>query len=103
MNAFTPALSSFNPHLASAWRISCQEVAEAIRFIRQYRLVIAEEGETLSSGHLVHGAGYVAFCRRALPETVERYREQLRRVSEAEAEMDRIGMEFSRSSDTWEN
>ncbi|TIO74784.1 hypothetical protein [Mesorhizobium sp.] len=48
--------------LANAWRMASQDIADDIRFIRQYLKVIAEKEERLSTGTLVHGRAYVEAC-----------------------------------------
>lgn len=93
--------STFDPHLANAWRINCQEVAESIRFVKQYRKTIDERNERLSSGHLVHSPAYVENCEKLLPWRLSLYLEHVRAVSECERRMDMIGMAYALSSDDW--
>ncbi|TGU28700.1 hypothetical protein EN795_37625, partial [bacterium M00.F.Ca.ET.152.01.1.1] len=59
--------------LAAAWRIASQDVADDLRFIRQYARVVAERDEWLSTGALVHRPAYVEQCRVWLAETLTRY------------------------------
>lgn len=87
--------------LASAWRMASQDIADDIRFIRQYLKVIADKEERLSTGALVHGRAYVEACAAWLPETVARYSRNLRLISECESAMIAAGVRFARSSDAW--
>ena len=87
--------------LALAWRMASQDIADDIRFIRQYLKVIAEREERLSTGSLVHGRAYVEACAAWLPETVARYARNLRLISECEHAMTVSGVRFARSSDAW--
>ncbi|MGX5800649.1 hypothetical protein ACWGS9_05325 [Bradyrhizobium sp. Arg314] len=100
-----PLLSPLAPHererLAGAWRMASQDIADDIRFIRQYLKVIAEKDERLSTGTLVHGRAYVEACATWLPETVARYLRNLRLISECESAMIVAGVRFARSSDAW--
>jgi hypothetical protein len=88
--------------LAGAWRMASQDIAEDIRFIRQYLKVIAEKDERLSTGTLVHGRAYVEACAGWLPQTVARYLRNLRAISECELAMTAAGIRFALSSDAWE-
>ncbi|TIV98897.1 MAG: hypothetical protein E5V85_09660 [Mesorhizobium sp.] len=88
--------------LAGAWRMASQDIADDIRFIRQYLKVIAEKDERLSTGTLVHGRTYVEACAAWLPETVTRYLRNLRLISESEGAMIAAGVRFAKSSDAWE-
>lgn len=82
--------------LAGAWRMASQDIADDIRFIRQYLKVIAEKDDRLSTGTLVHGRAYVEACEAWLPETIARM------VSECECAMTAAGVRFAKSSDAWE-
>jgi hypothetical protein len=88
--------------LAAAWRIASQDVADDLRFIRQYAKVIAERDEWLSTGALVHRPAYVQQCRHWLAETIKRYLRNVRTISETEAAMTDIGMAFAKSSYAWD-
>ncbi|TPN76748.1 hypothetical protein FJ987_17950 [Mesorhizobium sp. CU2] len=88
--------------LAGAWRMASQDIADDIRFIRQYLKVIAEKDERLSTGTLVHGSAYVQACADWLPETVARYLRNLRLISECESAMTAAGVSFAKSSDAWD-
>ncbi len=88
--------------LAGAWRMASQDIADDIRFIRQYLKVIAEKDERLSTGTLVHGPAYVEACAAWLPQTVARYLGNLRLISECEYAMTAAGVRFAKSSDAWE-
>jgi len=87
--------------VAGAWRMASQDIADDIRFIRQYLKVIAERNERLSTGTLVHGGAYVEACAAWLPETLARYLRNLRLISECEGAMIAAGVRFARSSDAW--
>ena len=87
--------------LAVVLRMASQDIADDIRFIRQYLKVIAERDERLSTGTPVHGRAYVEACAAWLPETVARYLRNLRLISECESAMIAAGMRFARSSDAW--
>lgn len=101
LHAFTPATSTFDPHLASAWRISQQEVRDAIMFMNQYSRVISERDEMLTPTVRLHGAAYVEACEKLLTQEAEIYLRHVRVISETEAEMTACGMAFARSSDAW--
>ena len=88
--------------LAGAWRMASQDIADDIRFIRQYLKVIAEKDVRLSTGTLVHGSAYVEACAAWLPETVARYLRNLRLISESESAMIAAAVRFARSSDAWD-
>jgi hypothetical protein len=88
--------------LAGAWRMASQDIAEDIRFIRQYLQVIAEKEARLSTGMLVHSRVYVEACAGWLPETVARYLRNLRQITECELAMTAAGIRFAVSSDAWE-
>jgi len=88
--------------LAGAWRMASQDIAEDIRFIRQYLKVIAEKDERLSTGTLVHSRAYVEACAGWLPQTVARYLRNLRAITECELAMSAAGVRFALSSDAWE-
>jgi hypothetical protein len=96
------ASSDRRQRLAGAWRIASQDIAEDIRFIRQYLKVIAEKEERLSTGVLVHSRAYVEACASWLPETVARYLRTLRQITECELAMTAAGIRFALSSDAWE-
>ena len=101
-----PLLSPLPPgqreRLAGAWRMASQDIAEDIRFIRQYLKVIAEKEERLSTGTLVHSRAYVEACAGWLPRTVARYLANLRLISECELAMAAAGIRFALSSYAWE-
>ncbi|RUW53546.1 hypothetical protein EOA32_08965 [Mesorhizobium sp. M1A.F.Ca.ET.072.01.1.1] len=104
--AFAPLLSPLplaeRERLAGAWRMASQDIADDIRFIRQYLKVIAEKDDRLSTGTLVHGRGYIEACAAWLPETIARYSRNLRLISECECAMTAAGVRFAKSSDAWE-
>lgn len=101
-STFAEATRAFRPNLANQWRYSAVEVAECIRFIRQHLETIEQRNERLSSGVRRHRAAYVTFARKALALRLRMYLDAVRRVSEAEDEMRRIGMAFAPSSDAWQ-
>ena len=88
--------------LAGVWRMASQDIADDIRFIRQYLKVIAEKEERLSSGTLVHSRAYVEACAGWLPQTVARYLRNLRHISECELAMTAAGIGFALSSYAWD-
>jgi len=88
--------------LAGVWRMASQDVADDIRFIRQYLKVIAEKEERLSSGTLVHSRAYVEACAGWLPQTVARYLRNLRQITECEVAMTAAGIGFALSSYAWD-
>ncbi|AZO11199.1 hypothetical protein EJ074_20480 [Mesorhizobium sp. M3A.F.Ca.ET.080.04.2.1] len=98
----TPAADAYDSRIADAWRISSQDVGEAIRFVRQSLKVIAETDEMLTPTVRLHSAAFVDQCRKRLPWELSLYLEHVRRVSECEAEMEARGMPFARSSHAWE-
>lgn len=98
----TALAQTFRPALANKWRYSAIEVDECLRFIRQHRRTIAERDERLPCGVPVHSAAYVAEAEKLLSLRLDLYLAAVRRVSEAEAEMDQIGMAYARSSDAWD-
>ena len=87
--------------LGYAWRTNLSAIREDIRFIGVCRRVIAEKDERLSSGHRLHRPAYVKQCRRDLAATRKSYLARVRRITEAEQEMDRLGIPFAKSSDAW--
>ncbi|CAN7662105.1 hypothetical protein [Mesorhizobium sp. LjNodule214] len=101
-----PLLSSLSleqrERLAGAWRMASQDIAEDIRFIRQYLKVIAGKEERLSTGTLVHSRAYVEACAGWLPQTVARYLRNLRAITECELAMTAAGIRFALSSDAWD-
>src|SRR4029079_18873331 len=88
--------------VAGAWRMASQDIADDIRFIRQYLKVIAEKDERLSTGALVHSRAYVEACAGWLPQTVARYLRHLRQITECELAMAAAGIRFALSSYAWE-
>ncbi|ESZ38190.1 hypothetical protein X732_19755 [Mesorhizobium sp. L2C066B000] len=88
--------------LAGAWRMASQDIADDIRFIRQYLKVVAEKDERLSTGTLVHSRAYVEACAGWLPQTVTRYLRHLRQITECELAMTAAGIRFALSSYAWE-
>ena len=88
--------------VAGAWRMASQDIADDIRFIRQYLKVIAEKDEMLSTGTLVHSRAYVEACAGWLPQTVARYLRHLRQITECELVMTAAGIRFALSSYAWE-
>jgi len=88
--------------VAGAWRMASQDIADDIRFIRQYLKVIAEKDERLSTGTLVHSRAYVEACAGWLPQTVARYLRHLRQITECELVMTEAGIRFALSSYAWE-
>lgn len=106
MNAPAPATqfataSQFNAGLADAWRISSQDVANCIRFVRQYLKVIAERDEVLLPKMRLHSVAYVEQCEKLLPWQMSLYLHHVRNISECEAKMDALGMAYAISSDDW--
>ncbi|RWK12165.1 hypothetical protein [Mesorhizobium sp.] len=97
----TPAADAYSPRIADAWRISSQEVGEAIRVVRQSLKVITEADEMLLPNVPVHRPAFVEQCRKRLPWELSLYLEHVRRISETEAEMEARGMAFARSSYAW--
>lgn len=95
------AVSTFDAKLADQWRHAHSTLDEALRCIRQYRRVVENRDERLSNGMLVHRPEYVAYAKGMIAFYVKRYRKALRTVSEAEIEMDGIGMRYSLSSYDW--
>jgi hypothetical protein len=100
-STFAPLAPAFDGQISNAWRVASQEVADNIRFVRQYRKVIAEAGERLSTGKLLHSAAYVDQCAKRLPWQLSIYLGHVRTISECEAKMDAIGMAYAKSSDAW--
>lgn len=97
----TPAVNAHDERIASAWRISSQEVGECIRFVRQSMKVIAEADEMLTATIHLHRPAYVEACRKRLPWELSLYLEHVKRVSQCEAEMEARGMRYARSSFAW--
>lgn len=97
----TPAVNAFDARISDAWRISSQEVGEALRFVRQYQKVIAEADEMLTPTVRVHSPAYVEQCAKRLPWALSVYLGHVRRISDCEAEMEARGMAFARSSYAW--
>ncbi|MGX5803369.1 hypothetical protein ACWGS9_19235 [Bradyrhizobium sp. Arg314] len=97
----TPAINAHDERIASAWRISSQEVSEAIRFVQQSLKVIAEADEMLTPTIRLHRPAYVEQCCKRLPWELSLYLGHVRRISEAEAEMEARGMAFAKSSYAW--
>ena len=94
-------VSTFDARLADQWRHAHSTLDEALRCIRQYRRVVEERNARLSTGALVHSPKYIAYAEGIIAFYVKRYRKALRVVTEAEIEMEGIGMKFARSSDDW--
>ncbi|MGX5805342.1 hypothetical protein ACWGS9_29510 [Bradyrhizobium sp. Arg314] len=69
----TPAVNAYDERIASAWRISSQEVGEAIRFVRQSVKVIAEADGMLTPTIRLHRPAYVEQCRKRLPWELSLY------------------------------
>jgi len=92
---------SFDACLADQWRYSSIEVRECLMFIKQHRHTIDNRNKRISTGQRVNRPAYVAFARKMLAQRLRMYLDAVRRVSEAEAEMLRIGMRFAMSSDAW--
>lgn len=84
--------------LATAWRHSLLSVEEHLLFIKQHRKTIAERNERLACGVPVHRPAYVAHCRRCLAIRLPDYLAAVRRVTEYELEMDRLGIPYAKSS-----
>ncbi|WP_192182177.1 hypothetical protein [Mesorhizobium amorphae] len=97
----TPAIGAFDARISDAWRISSQEVGAAISFVNQYQRVIAERDEMLTPAIRLHGATYVDVCEKRLPWALSVYLGHVRRISDAEAEMEARGMAFAKSSYAW--
>ncbi|RWF41617.1 MAG: hypothetical protein EOS46_27885 [Mesorhizobium sp.] len=94
-------VTAFDARLGDAWRINCQEVAESIRFCRQYMKTIAEADEMLTPTVRLHRTDTVEQAKRLLPWRLSLYLEHVKGVSLAEARMDAIGMPYALSSDDW--
>jgi hypothetical protein len=92
----------FDVRIGDAWRISMQDITDCIRFVRQYRKVIAERDEMLTATIRLHKPSYVEHCEKLLPWTLSLYLEHVRNILQCEAKMDAIGMAYARSSDAWE-
>lgn len=97
----TPAANAHDERIGEAWRISSQEVGEAIRFVRQSLKVIAEADEMLTPTVPIHRPAFVEQCRKRLPWELSLYLEHVKTISNCEAEMEARGMRFARSSDAW--
>jgi hypothetical protein len=87
--------------IADAWRHSQIGIREDIRFIGVYRKVLSEKNARLSTGRRVHSAAYVEACRVNLDTTCKRYLRRVRQITEAEAQMEAMGITFAKSSDAW--
>ena len=72
-------VTAFDGKLADQWRSGAASVDECLIFIKQD----------------------IRLGRAPSAYRLKRYREALRAVSEAEIEMDGIGMAYARSSDDW--
>lgn len=96
----TTGMNAFDIRIAEAWRISSQEVGEAIRFVKQYRRVVDERDEMLTPTIRVHSPA-VERCEKLLPWALSVYLGHVRTISETEAEMEARGMAFARSSFAW--
>lgn len=101
-----PLLSSTRPGHAeimqTSWRYSLREVDEHLSFIPEHLRVIAERNDRLSTGDRVHRPVFIKHTRELLAIRLPRYLAAVRRVSEAEADMDRLGIRYARSSDAWD-
>lgn len=89
--------------LCSAWRIAAQDVADGLRFIAQYRRIIAEADEMLTPTIRLHKPADVERAIRYLPWRLSLYLEHVKAVSIAEQRMTEAGIAFAKSSDAWEN
>lgn len=87
--------------LADMWRHSLSGIREDIRFIAQYRKVIAERDELVSGKWQKHSAAYVAACETNLATVLKRYSARVRVITETEQKMDDLGIPFAVSSDAW--
>jgi hypothetical protein len=87
--------------VSDAWRYSLSGIREDIRFIGVYRKVLSEKNARLSTGRRVHSAAYVEACRVNLDTTCKRYLRRVRQITEAEAQMEAMGITFAKSSDAW--
>jgi hypothetical protein len=87
--------------IADAWRHSQIGIREDIRFIGVCRKVLSEKNARLSTGRRVHSAAYVEACRVNLDTTCKRYLRRVRQITEAEAQMEAMGITFAKSSDAW--
>lgn len=83
--------------------MASQDIADDIRFIRQYLKVVAEKDERLSTGTLVHSRAYVEACAGWLPQTVTRYLRHLRQITECELAMTAAGRHEGRLSPNTRN
>lgn len=90
-----------SPGLGDVWRINSQEVAESIRFCRQYMRTIAQADEMLTPTVRLHRADTVDQARKLLPWRLSLYLEQVKAISLAEAAMDDAGVAYAVSSDDW--
>ncbi|MBN9236036.1 hypothetical protein QV13_12640 [Mesorhizobium hungaricum] len=88
--------------LGDTWRHALSGIREDIRFIGQYRKVIAEKDELLAGKWPRHSAAYVSACRTNLATTLKRYTARVRAITEAEQEMTALGIPFATSSDAWD-
>ncbi|MER9691966.1 hypothetical protein NKJ16_08510 [Mesorhizobium sp. M0179] len=89
--------------LGTAWRYSAREVADHLLFINQHLKTIAERDEMLTATVRLHSPKFVGYCRQQLAYRLPRYLDAVRRVSEAEQNMELHGVAFAKSSDAWED
>jgi inorganic triphosphatase YgiF len=99
--ALTMGAADDADRLATAWRISQVEVRDCLRMIGVYQRATSERDEMLTATVRVHSPSYVETCAKRLPWALSLYLEHVRRISEAEAEMDARAIAFARSSDDW--
>lgn len=105
MNAYSQITAAapvaFDVHLADAWRGSLLEVEDHIRFIHQHQETIKQQDEMLLPGIRRHKPSTVEGARENLAYRLPRYAKAIRRVTEAEERMSRMGMQFAQSSYAW--
>jgi hypothetical protein len=86
MTAHRQGIDAFNA-IADAWRYSHADVDEHLFWIKQHRETIRARRERPE---------YLAYAERRLAERFAGYRVAVRRISEAEADMDAAGIPFNR-------
>lgn len=72
--------------LVDSWRASASTLDHAMTFVRQHMRTIANPDASFKDA---------AYARFMLPKLTVQYHDALRRVSEAQAEMDRRGIQYS--------
>lgn len=87
--------------LATAWRISQQEVRDSLRSIQTYQQIIAERDDMLTATIRLHKPADIELAERRLPWALSVYLGHVRIISETEHEMTKRGIRFAASSDHW--